>query len=1183
MATVHGKVLKRGVLLKQGQIVKNWKERLFVLYPNRLCYYDLDLHATDSAITSAVPKGVLLLSDISEVLPLLGRGSFQVSVIANSSSSSVNRAYLLVADNDDDRHEWITSINKQLMSPTRIAEVLHQATDMHKQGKLCSRQVELIKEWLLSGVESDVECAVEMLQLAAQVKAADRASDETESLLIDFELANTETELLRIMDRFKERLREEPPNEATRVRIVEHAMAHYACATGLDAATALTSTTSTRVKSARDPQRWTTAVQEAFGEVLHTIAVVVDNAARANRRQARRSAKLGNGAPTPDAASDDDTSDLSDDDDGDRSTDIDVTLSTAAAPSTATTDASNLTGAASVNDVDGNSATVAAAPTAAVVAAEVAHPSDVQPALRSPGSFRDNFDIGDKLGDGAYSIVYKARNKQTGETVAAKVALKERMTSVEQKRLIEEVGVMSRLQHPNIIKLHCFYEEDDAYYIVTELMTGGELFEKIVQRAHYSEREAREVVRTIAEAVAYLHSIGVCHRDLKPENILLSEPEQQPQQQAIQRSASRGVSSGVDEIAAGTSLTGSGGRPVSTGTSSTSPNLMGSPRLSARMSAAAAADEQALNALAPSIAGLTLSSASASAAASPVIKIADMGFAKRVPSFEAKSVAPSSSTPASVPDIANSGIGGSGRAASQHQHKQPNLYTTGLSTSCGTPSYVSPEILKGERYGLAVDMWSIGVITYILLCGYAPFASRNQTELFRSIVSGKYYFDSPYWDGVSAQARDLIAKLLVVEPRKRATAAEILNHPWLAKDNIVSNAELSSAVQHLRQFTSKRRSAIKAGVLIKQGAFIRSWKRRVFVLTSDTLEYYDSSGAAVAASSAEANSDADVDGSSAAEQVLAALSSVKPKGGIATKDIVGATAMDGPAATTLVSQALSSVGNSSGGGGSIGGPGLFLFKVSTSGGREYVLAADSAASRSEWLRAISTTRQHGDLLRKAFVAMAGEHIAEAVALVKMARQWEDMMHDAAGTGSSSKGAGGAAGGGGQTKMPVAASTPVGVSQPIGGGGSSGTDGRTDQLTDESIAVTAAASLNRSIHDVSAGFCDHTPAESADRTASSSNSTATAIGAVQGCGAIHEAADTLSEESNSGDAAAASANLTTAVPAAGAAVSPSATEQSQPAAATLPATAEPPSPIGIAGTAGHSAGAARRKQWMHAIA
>jgi serine/threonine protein kinase len=160
----------------------------------------------------------------------------------------------------------------------------------------------------------------------------------------------------------------------------------------------------------------------------------------------------------------------------------------------------------------------------------------------------------------------------------------------------------------------------------------------------------------------------------------------------------------------------------------------------------------------------------------------------------------------------------------------------GLLTSCGTPSYVAPEILKGEPYDCACDMWSLGVILYILLCGYAPFASQNQAELFRAIVAGRVAFDSPAWDGVSPDARALVRRLLTTDPRRRATAADVLAAPWL--HGAVPSGELAAARDAMRDFNAARRRVVRAGELTKRGAVVRSWKRRTFVLTPESLSYY---------------------------------------------------------------------------------------------------------------------------------------------------------------------------------------------------------------------------------------------------------------------------------------------------------------------------------------------------------
>lgn len=102
-------------------------------------------------------------------------------------------------------------------------------------------------------------------------------------------------------------------------------------------------------------------------------------------------------------------------------------------------------------------------------------------------------------------------------------------------------------------------------------------------------------------------------------------------------------------------------------------------------------------------------------------------------------------------------------------------------TVCGTPTYVAPEILRESGYGLKVDMWAAGVISYIMLCGFPPFRStkRKQSELFDLIQSGMYEFISPYWDEVSDEAKDFISCLLIVDIQKRHSSEQALNHHWV--------------------------------------------------------------------------------------------------------------------------------------------------------------------------------------------------------------------------------------------------------------------------------------------------------------------------------------------------------------------------------------------------------------------
>ncbi|ELT91299.1 hypothetical protein CAPTEDRAFT_217544 [Capitella teleta] len=127
-------------------------------------------------------------------------------------------------------------------------------------------------------------------------------------------------------------------------------------------------------------------------------------------------------------------------------------------------------------------------------------------------------------------------------------------------------------------------------------------------------------------------------------------------------------------------------------------------------------------------------------------------------------------------------------------------------TVCGTPTYVAPEILSETGYGLEVDMWALGVISYILLCGFPPFRSpdRNQTELFEFIKAGEYEFLSPYWDKISRSAKDLISRLLVVDRKKRFTAIDTLSHAW-----IITNGGSLPAPSNLEQHQLTLRRELK--------------------------------------------------------------------------------------------------------------------------------------------------------------------------------------------------------------------------------------------------------------------------------------------------------------------------------------------------------------------------------------
>jgi calcium/calmodulin-dependent protein kinase I len=126
-----------------------------------------------------------------------------------------------------------------------------------------------------------------------------------------------------------------------------------------------------------------------------------------------------------------------------------------------------------------------------------------------------------QLGSGAFSVVKEGMNKQTHESYAIKIVTKAKLTEEDEIALKDEIEILTEIKHPNIISLYDVYKEKDFYYLVTEKMTGGELFDRIVQKSYYNEKEARDVAKILFKAMQYCHERHVAHRDLKPENLLL--------------------------------------------------------------------------------------------------------------------------------------------------------------------------------------------------------------------------------------------------------------------------------------------------------------------------------------------------------------------------------------------------------------------------------------------------------------------------------------------------------------------------------------------------------------------------------------------------------------------------------------------------------------------------------------
>ncbi|XP_075014898.1 calcium/calmodulin-dependent protein kinase type 1 isoform X1 [Calonectris borealis] len=290
------------------------------------------------------------------------------------------------------------------------------------------------------------------------------------------------------------------------------------------------------------------------------------------------------------------------------------------------------------------------------------------------------YDFREILGTGAFSEVVLAEEKATRKLVAikciAKKALEGKETSIE-----NEIAVLHKIKHPNIVALDDIYESGTHLYLIMQLVSGGELFDRIVEKGFYTERDASALIRQILDAVKYLHDMGIVHRDLKPENLLYYSLEEDSK-----------------------------------------------------------------------------------------IMISDFGLSK---------------------------IEGCGSV---------------MSTACGTPGYVAPEVLAQKPYSKAVDCWSIGVIAYILLCGYPPFYDENDAKLFEQILRAEYEFDSPYWDDISDSAKDFIQHLMEKDPSKRFTCEQALQHPWIAGDTALDkNIHQSVSEQIKKNFAKSKWKGRTAG------------------------------------------------------------------------------------------------------------------------------------------------------------------------------------------------------------------------------------------------------------------------------------------------------------------------------------------------------------------------------------
>lgn len=294
----------------------------------------------------------------------------------------------------------------------------------------------------------------------------------------------------------------------------------------------------------------------------------------------------------------------------------------------------------------------------------------------NPGSIEEYYQLNEVLGKGAYGSAHRAICRLTGVERAVKCILMSKVKDL--SRLEVETSIAKQLDHPNIVRLYETFRDDQHLYLVMELCTGGELFERIMQDAPegFDEGQAATYTRQILAALCYLHANGYAHRDVKPENFLLQ-----------------------------------------------------------------------------------------SRSKDAALKVIDFGL------------------------------------ASQYKRGCP------MKTKVGTPYYVAPEVLQG-CYDTKCDVWSAGVLCYILLCGYPPFHGDSDKDVLRRVRRGTFSFPSPDWDHISQSAKQLIQQLLTHDPFLRPSAATALKSPWLryrARQDVPAASLGSDFIEKLQEFTAQPR------------------------------------------------------------------------------------------------------------------------------------------------------------------------------------------------------------------------------------------------------------------------------------------------------------------------------------------------------------------------------------------
>jgi len=282
---------------------------------------------------------------------------------------------------------------------------------------------------------------------------------------------------------------------------------------------------------------------------------------------------------------------------------------------------------------------------------------------------------GDVLGEGITGTVRRVTHRKSGKEYAMKVVNLSRINKAQVKELRQEVAVLKKLDHPNVVRLIETFEDGRSIRLVMELCTGGELAKRRLRK----EFEVVSVVAQLLSAIVHCHNVGVIHRDLKLENVLFASPDPDSR-----------------------------------------------------------------------------------------VKIIDFG-------------------------LSNMNILKRLRAAAASRSNNKAALDRVVATTCGTSFYMAPEVLDG-RYDAKCDVWSAGVITYMLLTGKPPFDGADEKTIFKKIRAGVVDFSAPVWTKLSPHALELVRNLLVVHPEQRWSADAALQSAWFSRYHAEIQAQAGAEI-----------------------------------------------------------------------------------------------------------------------------------------------------------------------------------------------------------------------------------------------------------------------------------------------------------------------------------------------------------------------------------------------------